>query len=210
MRKHLVQVVGVAGTALALVVGGQTPMVASAKVVAGPATRAVSNDVTVDLGASTGAFRGGDNGFNQADGGVVTGIGDGLANSPTLAVKVPSAGTYAISMRYANDQELTATRYNPDVMTQQADISVNGATSTHVNFANTYNWNQFRNLTVPVTLRRGTNTLTFNASQLFNFEGRTVGVITTGSSGVGAPLRSSSAPNLDRVSVTPFQLPNEE
>ena len=206
MGKQLAQAVGVAVTALALVAGGQTPMVASIKVVAGPARRAVSNDVTVDLGASTGAFRGGDNGFNQADGGVVTGIGDGLANSLTLTVKAPSAGTYAISMRYANDRELTATHYNPDVMTQQADISVNGATSTHVNFANTYDWN----LTVPVTLRRGTNTLTFNASQLFNFEGRTVGVITTGSSGVGAPLRSSSAPNLDRVSVTPFQLPNEE
>jgi hypothetical protein len=202
--------VGVAVTALALVAGGQTPMVASAKVVAGPARRAVSNDVTVDLGASTGAFRGGDNGFNQADGGVVTGIGDGLANSLTLTVKAPSAGTYAISMRYANDQELTVTHYNPDVMTQQADISVNGATSTHVNFANTYDWNQFWNLTVPVTLRRGTNTLTSTASQLFNFDGRTLGVITTGSSRVGAALRSSSVPNLDRVSVAPFQLPNEK
>lgn len=147
-----------------------------------------------------------DNGFSQADGAVVKGVGDGPANSVTLTVKALSAGAYAMTMRYANDQELTATHYNPDVMTQQADISVNGAPSTHVNFANTYSWNQFWNLTVPVTLQRGTNTLTFTASQPVNFDGHTVGIITTGSSGVGAGLRSSSAPNLDQVSLAPFQL----
>ena len=76
-------------------------------------------------------------------------------------------------------------------MTQQADVSVNGGTSTHFNFANTFNWNQFWTVTIPVTLIQGTNTITFTASQQYNYDGTTVGVIYSGS-GIGAALRSSS------------------
>ncbi|KOU64201.1 hypothetical protein ADK57_19880, partial [Streptomyces sp. MMG1533] len=40
--------------------------------------------------------------YTQANGGVVTGIGNGTANSLTLNVNAPTAGTYAMTMRYAN------------------------------------------------------------------------------------------------------------
>jgi hypothetical protein len=46
---------------------------------------------------------------------------------------------------------VVANHYNPDLMTAPADIVVNGAPAFHVNFANTFSWNQFWNLTIPVS-----------------------------------------------------------
>ncbi|MGH3421927.1 MAG: carbohydrate-binding protein, partial [Streptosporangiaceae bacterium] len=97
-----------------------------------------------------------DNSYSQAHGGVVTGISDGSANSLTLTVRAPAAGTYGMTVRFANNQQLVANHYNPDLMTAPADISVNGAPTFHVNFANTFDWNQFWTLTIPVRLRAGT------------------------------------------------------
>jgi hypothetical protein len=143
---------------------------------------------------------------SQANGGVVTGIANGSANSLTLSVHAPVAGTYGMTVRFANNQQVVATHYNPDLMTDPADISVNGAPTFHVNFANTFNWNQFWNLTIPVMLRRGANSIKFVANQQYNYDGSTIGVIYSGSSGVGQPLRSSSAPNIDQVTLAPFEL----
>jgi hypothetical protein len=92
-------------------------------------------------------------------------------------------------------------------MTAPADISVNGGPTQHVNFANTFSWNQFWTLTIPVTLKKGPNTITFIANQQYNYDGTTVGVIYSGSNGVGSPLRSSTAPNLDSVALAPLQVP---
>jgi hypothetical protein len=148
-----------------------------------------------------------DNSYSQANGGVVTGVGDGTANALTLSVNAPTAGTYAMTMRFANNQELPANHYNPDIMTRHAEVSVNGATSQRVNFANTYHWNQFATYTVPVTLNQGSNTIKFTASQLYNYDGTTIGVVYSGGgSDIGQPLRSTSAPNLDQISLAPLNV----
>jgi hypothetical protein len=55
-------------------------------------------------------------------------------------------------------------------------------------------------------LRRGANSIKFVANQQYNYDGSTIGVIYSGSSGVGQPLRSSSAPNIDQVTLAPFEL----
>jgi Concanavalin A-like lectin/glucanases superfamily/Carbohydrate binding module (family 6) len=147
-----------------------------------------------------------DDSYSQADGGVITGIANGSANSLTFTVHAPEPGTYGMTVRFANNQQVVATHYNPDLMTAPADISVNGAPTRHVNFANTLDWNQFWNLTIPVTLRQGANTIKFVADQQYNYDGTTIGVIYSGSSGIGQPLRSSSAPNVDQIVLAPFQL----
>ncbi|MFF7641078.1 RICIN domain-containing protein [Streptomyces canus] len=145
--------------------------------------------------------------YGQANGGVVKGIGDGTANSLTLNVNAPAAGTYAMTMRYANAEELPSNHYNPDLYAEHADVSVNGGTATHVNFASTLHWNQFQNYTVPVTLTKGANTVKFTASQLYNWDGTTIGVVYSGGgSDIGQPMRSSSAPHLDQVSFAPTSL----
>jgi hypothetical protein len=145
-------------------------------------------------GALTGTARV-DTSYSQAHGGVVTGVGGGSANSLTFTVAAQRAGTYAMTVRFANDTELNATHYNPDLMTAPADISVDGGPTTHVNFANTFTWNQFATLTIPVKLRSGQHTIRFIANPRYNYDGKTIGVIYSGSNGVGSPLRSDTAPH---------------
>ncbi|PBC70373.1 carbohydrate-binding protein with CBM35 doain [Streptomyces sp. TLI_235] len=145
-----------------------------------------------------------DNTYSQANGGVVTGIGNGTANSLTLDVNAPTAGTYAMTMRYTNNEELPSNHYNPDLYAEHADVSVNGGTATRVNFASTLHWNQLQNYTVPITLTKGANTVKFTASQLYNWDGTTIGVVHSGGgSDIGQPMRSSSAPHLDQISIAP-------
>ena len=144
-------------------------------------------------------------GYSQAPGGVVTGISDGPANSLTLTVHAPAAGVYGMTVRYANDQGINANHYNPDLMTAPADISVNGSPTFHVNFASTFDWNQFRALTIPVTLRKGTNTITVIANPQYAWDSHTAEYIWSGSD-IGQPLRSDTAPNIAQISLAPFQL----
>ena len=143
-------------------------------------------------------------GYSQANGSVVTGVGGGPANSLTFTVKAASAGTYGMTVRYANNQGIIANHYNPDLMTAPADISVNGGPTFHVNFANTFDWNQFWNLTIPVRLRAGTNTIKFIANPQYNWDSTTIGTIYSGSD-IGDPLRSQTAPNIDQITLAPFE-----
>jgi hypothetical protein len=146
-----------------------------------------------------------DNSYSQANGGVVTGISGGAANSLTLTVHAPTSGLYGMTVRFANNQQIVATHYNPDLMTAPADISINGGPTFHVNFASTFSFNQFWNLTIPVRLHRGSNTITFIANQQYNYDSTTIGVIYSGD-GIGQPLRSDTAPNIDQITLAPFQL----
>jgi hypothetical protein len=143
-------------------------------------------------------------GYSQANGSVVTGVGGGTANSLTFTVQAPTAGTYGMTVRYANDQGIIANHYNPDLFTAPADISVNGGRTFHVNFASTFDWNQFWNLTVPVRLHAGANTMKFIANPQYNWDSTTIGYIYSGSD-VGDPLRSETAPNIDQITLAPFQ-----
>jgi Concanavalin A-like lectin/glucanases superfamily len=141
--------------------------------------------------------------YSQAHGGVVTGVKG--KSTLTMTVQAPASGTYAMTIRYANNQGILANHYNPDLMTAPADISVNGGPTVHVNFANTFDWNQFWTRTVPVQLAKGGNTIRFGADQQYNWDGVTVGVIRSGSD-VGDALRSDTAPNIDQITLAPLRL----
>ena len=146
-----------------------------------------------------------DSSYSRAAGGVVTGVGGGPANALTLTVRAPRAGTYAATVRFANAEQVAANHYNPDLETAPADISVNGGPTVHVNFANTFHWNQFWTLTIPLRLRGGGNTIKIIANPQYNYDGTTVGVVYSGI-GVGAQLRSDTAPNLDQITLAPVQM----
>ncbi|WP_328841430.1 RICIN domain-containing protein [Streptomyces europaeiscabiei] len=174
------------------------------------ATSAVTTGNVVTYQAENGTLTGtaaADTTYGQANGGVVTGIGNGTANSLTLNVNAPEAGTYAMTMRYANAEELPSNHYNPDLYAEHADVSVNGGSAKRVNFASTLDWNQFNDYTVPVTLAKGANSVKFTASQLYNHDGTTIGLVYSGGgTDIGEPMRSSSAPHLDEVSFAPLSL----
>ena len=193
-----------------VVVSGQDGLVTLDKLTVTPlsaATPAIQPEITT-YPAVNGAMTGTaavDNSYSQAPGGVVTGISDGPANSLTFTVHAPSAGRYAMTVRYANNQSITSNHYNPDLMAAPADISVNGAPTFHVNFASTFDWNQFSYLTIPVSLRGGVNTIKFIANPQYNWDSTTIGYVYSGSD-IGQPLRSDTAPDIAQISIAPFQL----
>jgi len=133
-------------------------------------------------------------GYSYATGGkAVDGIGGGAGNALTVTVRAARAGRHALTLRYANGQQAPATHYNPDPVCRHADISVNGAAPHRVLFPTTFHFNNFWNLSVPVDLEQGANTITLTADELPDFDGATHNP---------HGQRSAHAPVIDRVTVT--------
>jgi hypothetical protein len=141
--------------------------------------------------------------LTNADGDrVVTSIGGEPGNTNTITfedVEADEAGTYALTIRYSNEEQSPPSHYNPDPIARHADLSINGGESVRVWFPHTFHENNFWELTVPITLEKGENTLEFRSEELPNFDGETYI-----SDQWDIPLRSQLAPNLDWISVAPF------
>ncbi|MFE9029548.1 LamG-like jellyroll fold domain-containing protein [Streptomyces iakyrus] len=132
----------------------------------------------------------------------ITGIGGapGNGNTATFTVSADRAGLYALRIRYSNPEQSEATHYNPDPLARHADISVNGGAARRVGFPHSFHQNNFWELTVPVQLKKGTNTIGFRSEELPNFDGTTYASDTF----PGVLLRSRYAPLIDRITVVPF------
>ncbi|WSX09256.1 cellulosome protein [Streptomyces sp. NBC_00988] len=123
----------------------------------------------------------------------VEGIGGGPANALTLTVAAERAGRHALTIRYSNGEQAPATHYNPDPVCRHADIAVNGSVPQRVLFPTTFHFNNFHDLSVPVTLDQGANTLTFTADELPDHDGHSRNQY---------GQRSAYAPVIDTVTVT--------
>ncbi|WEH13527.1 LamG-like jellyroll fold domain-containing protein [Streptomyces sp. VNUA24] len=136
------------------------------------------------------------------DGTAITGIGGapGNGNTATFTVTADEAGTHALRIRYSNPEQSPATHYNPDPLARHADIAVNGGESKRFTFPHTFHQNNFWELTVPVQLKKGQNTITFRSEELPNFDGTTYASDTF----PGVLLRSRYAPLIDRITVAPY------
>ena len=136
------------------------------------------------------------------DGTAISGIGGdpGNGNTATFDVTADRAGLYALRVRYSNPEQSEATHYNPDPLARHADISVNGGAVRRVGFPHTFHQNDFWELTVPVTLKKGRNTISFRSEELPNFDGTTYASDTF----PGVLLRSRYAPLIDRIAVAPY------
>ncbi|MDT0117070.1 LamG-like jellyroll fold domain-containing protein [Microbacterium sp. PRF11] len=137
----------------------------------------------------------------------VVGVGGAPGNGNTLTntVTVDEAGTYAMTIRYSNEEQSPASHYNPDPVARRADISVNGGPVQKVLFPQSYNANQFWELTVEVELTAGENTIRFASEEQPDFNADTF--ISERFPTLG--LRSQWAPNLDRLTFTAL-LPAED
>ncbi|MGW2291339.1 cellulosome protein [Streptomyces phaeochromogenes] len=134
--------------------------------------------------------------YTFASGGkAVTAVGNGKANALTVDVVAKRAGRHALTIRYSNAEQAPATHYNPDPIARHADLSVNGGPARRVLFPTTFHFNNFWELTVPATLKKGTNRLTFTAEELPDFNGDTYNQY---------DQRSPYAPVIDRIRVTPL------
>lgn len=98
-----------------------------------------------------------------ASGGKYVGwIGDAAANTLTFNnVTAASAGTYMLVIAYANDDTSGSGNYNSNIESRWSQISVNGGAATTEVFANTFSWDSFRTVALPVTLAAGSNTIKF-------------------------------------------------
>ncbi|MET9790963.1 LamG-like jellyroll fold domain-containing protein [Streptomyces canus] len=136
------------------------------------------------------------------DGTAITGIGGdpGNGNTATFTVTADRAGLYAVRVRYSNPEQSEATHYNPDPLARHADISVNGGEARRVGFPHSFHEDNFWELTVPVTLKKGQNTIAFRSEELPNFDGTTYASETF----PGVLLRSRYAPLIDRITVAPY------
>ncbi|SMQ21569.1 Carbohydrate binding module (family 6) [Streptomyces sp. Ag82_O1-12] len=132
----------------------------------------------------------------------ITGIGGAPGNGNTAAFTVTAdqAGLYALRIRYSNPEQSEATHYNPDPLARHADISVNGGDARRVGFPHSFHQNNFWELTVPVQLKKGKNTIGFRSEELPNFDGTTYASDTF----PGVLLRSRYAPLIDRITVAPY------
>lgn len=141
--------------------------------------------------------------YPLADGGkAVTGIGGvpGNDNALTFGVRVRQAGTYALTIRYANPEQSPATHYNPDPLARRAAISVNGGAARQVLFPHTFHADNFWELSVPVRLRPGINKVRFSAAESPDFDGTTY----ISARYPDLLLRSRFAPIIDKVAITPY------
>ncbi|KUO14364.1 LamG-like jellyroll fold domain-containing protein [Streptomyces dysideae] len=136
------------------------------------------------------------------DGTAITGIGGapGNGNTATFTVDADRPGLYALRIRYSNPEQSEATHYNPDPLARHADITVNGGEVRRVGFPHSFHQNNFWELTVPVHLEKGQNTITFRSEELPNFDGTTYASDTF----PGVLLRSRYAPLIDRITVAPY------
>ncbi|MFJ8537998.1 LamG-like jellyroll fold domain-containing protein [Streptomyces sp. NPDC093591] len=132
----------------------------------------------------------------------ITGIGGapGNDNTATFTVSADRAGLYALRIRYSNPEQSEATHYNPDPLARHADITVNGGEIRRVGFPHSFHQNNFWELTVPVQLRKGQNTIAFRSEEVPNFDGATYASDTF----PGVLLRSRNAPLIDRLTVAPY------
>nr|WP_067276307.1 LamG-like jellyroll fold domain-containing protein [Streptomyces jeddahensis] len=135
----------------------------------------------------------------------VRGVGGepGNGNTATFHVTADKSGLYALRIRYSNPEQSEATHYNPDPLVRHADISVNGADPKRVTFPHSFHENNFWELTVPVRLEKGDNTLTFSSEELPNFDGKTYASDTF----PGILLRSQFAPLIDKITVAEYAAP---
>ena len=70
-------------------------------------------------------------------------------------------------------------------------------------FPHSFHDNNFWELTIPVVLRRGANTIAFSSEELPNFDGTTYASDTW----PDVLLRSKYAPVIDKITVAPFSAP---
>ncbi|MFI7469706.1 LamG-like jellyroll fold domain-containing protein [Nonomuraea sp. NPDC049646] len=132
----------------------------------------------------------------------VTDIGGapGETNTLTFDVTAPKNGTYALTVRYSNPEQSPASHYNPDPLARHAEISVNGAQPRRTWFPHSFHADNFWELTIPVQLTKGANTIAFASRELPNFDGVTY----ISDTFPGVLLRSRYAPIVDKIAVTPI------
>ncbi|WP_037680117.1 CBM35 domain-containing protein [Streptomyces griseus] len=89
-------------------------------------------------------------------------LGNSADSTAEFTVNAPRPGRYLLVVHYAhNDRRDNGHAYNTDIMSRTADIAVGSGAPRKVTFKNTWSWDDYWTVGVPVDLVRGSNTVTF-------------------------------------------------
>jgi hypothetical protein len=89
-------------------------------------------------------------------------LGNGADSTAEFTVDAPASGRYVLVVHYAhNDRRDNGHSYNTDIMSRTADITVGDGEPRTVTFKNTWGWDDYWTVGVPVDLRKGANKVTF-------------------------------------------------
>lgn len=89
-------------------------------------------------------------------------LGNSASSTAEFTVDAPKSGRYLLVVHYAhNDRRDNGHAYNTDIMSRTADVSVGAGAVRTVTFKNTWSWDDYWTVGVPVDLRAGANALTF-------------------------------------------------
>ncbi|WKX13037.1 CBM35 domain-containing protein [Streptomyces sp. NL15-2K] len=93
-------------------------------------------------------------------------LGNSASSTAEFTVDAPKSGRYVLVVHYAhNDRRDNGHAYNTDIMSRTADVTVGTGAARKVTFKNTWSWDDYWTLGVPVELKKGSNKVTFgNAS----------------------------------------------
>ncbi|MFI6274780.1 CBM35 domain-containing protein [Streptomyces sp. NPDC050988] len=93
-------------------------------------------------------------------------LGNSASSTAEFTVDAPKSGRHMLVVHYAhNDRRDNGHAYNTDIMSRTADITVGSAAPRKVTFKNTWSWDDYWTVGVPVDLKKGSNKVTFgNAS----------------------------------------------
>lgn len=80
-----------------------------------------------------------------------------------FTVKVDKAGTYALTILYANNDEGGKHDYNVDLIERYVTVTAGGK-SKDVYCRNTYSWDTYKTVTCYVNLKKGSNTISLTNS----------------------------------------------
>lgn len=98
---------------------------------------------------------------HAGEGSYVGWLGNGAGNTATFTVRAAEAGRHLLTLHYSNnDRRDNGHAYNTDIMSRTADLTVGGGSARRVTFKNTWSWDDFWTIGVPVDLKPGTNTVT--------------------------------------------------
>ncbi|MFC8667564.1 CBM35 domain-containing protein [Streptomyces sp. NPDC057199] len=93
-------------------------------------------------------------------------LGNSASSTAEFTVDAAKSGRYMLVVHYAhNDRRDNGHSYNTDIMSRTADITVGTSAPQKVTFKNTWSWDDYWTVGVPVGLKKGSNKVTFgNAS----------------------------------------------
>ncbi|MDO4563474.1 MAG: hypothetical protein Q4C12_06525 [Clostridia bacterium] len=161
-------------------------------------------DQTIVVEAESGLLEGGasivDNSYARG-GSYVSNIQGATNDALLITVDAPLGGEYRMVLWHSNSELFGAHSYNAQIVDRYASVKVNDSDAVRLYFKNTYSDESFRPVMLPVTLKKGENTI-----RIYNDNWRILTCGTGSSDNITYHTLVNYTPNFDYFTFTPSKL----